>query len=286
MARGGTVPTQVIQVPYDSGHRDVRMGRGPAHLVNQGLKKLKHSGIHLDAVEVDDSFPLEMVTAMHVAKALSGKVSEARNQGRFPLVLAGNCMSCIGTLAGLGTSPAGIIWLDAHGDFNTPETTLSGFMDGMALATAVGRCWHKLTATVPGFRPVPETNVVLLGARDLDVAERALLDSSAVKLIAPETVRKAGAREALAAPLVELQDRVGQVYLHIDLDVLDAGEARTNQFAAPGGLTLQDVLTVVQLIRERLRIAAAAITAYDPDYDADGKALKAGTALIQELCSE
>jgi arginase len=262
------------------------MGRGPVHLVNHGLKHLKRSGIHVDAVEVEASFPLEMVTAVHVAKALSSKVREARKQGRFPLVLAGNCMSSIGTLAGLGTSPTGIIWLDAHGDFNTPETTLSGFMDGMALATAVGRCWHKLTATVPGFRPVPEANVVLLGARDLDAAERTALDSSAVRLIEPGAIRRLGVREALANPLAELQNKVGQVYLHIDLDVLDVAEARINQFAVTGGLTLQDVLTVVQTVRERLKIAAAAITAYDPDYDADGKALRAGTVLIQELCTE
>jgi arginase len=98
-------------------------------------------------------------------------------------VLAGNCISCIGTLAGLGDPPPAIIRLDAHGDFNTPESTLSGFLDGMVLATAVGRCWGKLAATIPGFHPTPEAQVVLLSARDFDVDERALLDHSAVSLI-------------------------------------------------------------------------------------------------------
>jgi arginase len=172
--------TQIIQVPYDSGYKDYRMGRGPGHTVRH-LKAEKNFPV--DDVEVPDRFALEVGTSFAVARQLAEKVCNVVDSGAFPLVLAGGCISCVGTLAGLGAPPAAIIWLDAHGDFNTPETTISGFLDGMALATAVGRCWCKLAATVPGFHPVPERQAALVGAREFDVHERALLDSPAVRSI-------------------------------------------------------------------------------------------------------
>jgi arginase len=199
------------------------------------------------------------------------------------LVLAGGCISCVGTLAGLGAPPPAIIWLDAHGDFNTPETTISGFLDGMALATAVGRCWGKLAATVPGFRPVPESQTVLVGAREFDVSERALLDSSAVHLIDPQRIRNHGLRTELEPLWAKIQTHTGRAYLHIDLDVLDPAEARVNQFAAAGGLTLTELLGIVSLVRERFALAATAITAYDPEYDEGEKAVKAAVDVIREL---
>jgi arginase len=274
--------TQVIQVPYDSGRKDLRMGSGPGHLV-KGLERLKVAGVHIDRIETDDPFPLEAGTTFKVLKLLSGRVRNTMRHAQFPLVLAGGCISCVGTLAGLDSGSTAIVWLDAHGDFNTPETTVSGFLDGMALATATGRCWQNLAANVPGFRPVSEKNVVLIGARDFDPAERRLLDDSAVTLIESQSVRKHGVSSVLGQALAGL--RAQRVYLHIDLDVLDPDEARANQFSVPGGLSLAEVLEVAGFIGERLTIAAAAITAYDPAYDKDGKALRAATALMKQLCT-
>ena len=118
-----------------------------------------------------------------------------------------------------------------------------------------------------GFRPVPETQVVLLGARDFDVDERALLDRSAVSLIDVQRIRKHGLRAALEPLLPKIQTHTGRAYLHIDLDVLDPAEARVNHFAPTGGLTLAELLGIASLIRERFALAATAITAYDPEYD-------------------
>ena len=277
--------TQIIQVPYDSGYKDYRMGRGPGHIVRH-LKAEKNFPVdELEAgdVEVQERFALEVGTSFAVARQLAEKVCDVAGRGDFPLVLAGNCISCIGTLAGMGDPPPAIIWLDAHGDFNTPETTVSGFLDGMALATAVGRCWGKLAATVPGFRPVPETQAVLLGARDFDVDERALLDSSAVSLIDAQHIRKHGLRAALEPLLSKIQTDTGRAYLHIDLDVLDPAEARVNHFAPTGGLTLAELLGIVSLVRERFALAATAITAYDPEYDEGEKAVTAAVDVIREL---
>jgi arginase len=276
---------QIIQVPYDSGYKDYRMGRGPGHIVRH-LKTEKNfpvDELEADEVEVQERFALEVGTSFAVARQLAEKVRDVAGRGDFPLVLAGNCISCIGTLAGMGGPPPAIIWLDAHGDFNTPDTTVSGFLDGMALATAVGRCWGKLAATVPGFRPVPETQVVLLGAHDFDVDEHVLLDSSAVSLIDAERIRKHGLRAALEPRLSKIQTDTGRAYLHIDLDVLDPAEARANHFAPTGGLTLAELLGIVGFVRERFAVAATAITAYDPQYDEGDKAVRAAVDVIREL---
>jgi len=272
--------TQIIQVPYDSGYRDYRMGRGPANI----LRHL-NAGDHLavDNVEVQGQVSLEVGTSFAVARRIAESVRRAVTNGAFPLVLAGNCLSCVGTLGGLGEPSPAVIWLDAHGDFNTPETTVSGFLDGMALATAVGRCWGKLAATIPGFCPVPEKQVVLVGARDFDADERGLLGTSGVHSVEPSGIRKRGPRVELEPPLAMVRALSGRAYLHIDLDVLDLAEARVNQFACPGGLALEELLETIGLVSGRFTLAAAAITAYDPEYDQDGKAVKAALAVIQKL---
>ena len=277
----GDVPvqTQIIHVPYDSGYKDFRMGRGPREI----LRHLKAEGFPVDEVEVQDRVALEVGTSFAVAQQIAEKVRHAVSEGAFPLILAGGCISCVGTIAGLGTPSPAIIWLDAHRDFNTPETTISGFLDGMALSTTVGRCWGKLAATVPGFYPVPEQQVALVGAREFDANERVLLNGSDVHLVDPQRMRKQGPSAELGPPLARIRGLTGRAYLHIDLDVLDSAEACVNQFSAPGGLTLAELLGVVGLVRERFVLAAAAITAYDPACDHDGKAVRGAVAVILEL---
>ena len=169
-------------------------------------------------------------------------------------MLAGNCISCVGTLAGLGAPPARNHLAGRPRGFQHSETTIRASR-GMGLATAVGRCWGELAASVPGFGPVPETQAVIVGARDLDVDERALLDSSAVHLVDPQRIRHHGLNAALEPLLARIQTQTQRAYLHIDLDVLDPGEARVNQFASPGGLTLTEVLGIVSLVRERFALA-------------------------------
>ncbi len=255
--------TQIIQVPYDSGYKNRRMGRGPGHIVRhlRAEKNFPVDGLEADEVEARDHLALEVGTSFAVARQLAEKVCDAAGRGDFPLVLAGGCISCVGTLAGLGAPPPAIIWLDAHGDFNTPETTISGFLDGMALATAVGRCWNKLAATVPGFRPVPETQVGLLGARDFDADEHALLDRSSVHLVDVQRIRSHGLHVALEPLWARMHAQTERAYLHIDLDVLDPSEARVNHFPPSSGLTLTELLGIVRLVREHCTLAAAAITA-------------------------
>src|SRR5262249_19886505 len=154
----------------------------------------------------------------------------AAEDGALPLVLSGNCNAAVGVLAGLQPTRPAVVWFDAHGDYNTPETTVSGFLDGMALAIATGRCWRSLASTVPGFEPSGEDQVALVGARDVDAGEAEILEKSAVRRIRVAEVRSAGVEAAFGPALAALESRSDSIYLHLDLDVLDPDEAPANPY--------------------------------------------------------
>jgi arginase len=269
---------ELIAVPYDSAHRGRRMGAGPEHLLRAGLPdRLAEAGhqVHVLVLEAPaDSWRAEIRTAFDLARGVAAAVRNARSIGAFPLVLSGNCgPAALGCVAGLGASPS-VLWFDAHGDFNTPETTVGGFLDGMALATVTGRCWRQLSADIPEFRPVPEVSVALLGARDLDPLEAAALDQSDVR-----QVRPADLRAELPSVLTSIGRGTTATYLHLDLDVLDPGEGRVNSFAAPGGLTRADLGWAVGAIAALLPLGAASLTALDPGSDSTGQAAQAALEL-------
>jgi arginase len=164
-----------------------------------------------------------------------------------------------------------VVWFDAHADFDTCDRSL-GFFDGMGLAILTGNGWGLLTGTIPGFRPVDERDVLLVGVRDLEKHQRPPLEASALRALPGPSFAP---REFIRA-LEELRPRGSRIYLHIDLDVLDPSEGRANRFAAEGGLSTQQLEWAVEMVFERYGVAAAAITAYDPRLDEDGR--MAGTA--------
>jgi arginase len=269
---------ELIAVPYDSAHRGKRMGAGPEYLLRAGLPdRLAAAGhqVHVRVLEAGaDSWRAEIRTAFDLAAGVAEAVQGARSIGAFPLVLSGNCgPAALGCVAGLGAS-TGIIWFDAHGDFNTPETTRGGFLDGMALAVVTGRCWTQLSAGIPQFRPVPEASVALLGARDLDPLEAAALDQSRVR-----QVRAADLQTQLPSVLTSIGRATTATYLHLDLDVLDPAEGRVNSFAVPGGLTRADLGRAVVAIAASLPVGAASLTAFDPESDPTGQAAEAAVEI-------
>jgi arginase len=274
----------LILVPYDTARRSERMGAGPEHLLRAGaVDRLRAAGHRVDVEEVtlaDRRMPAEIAAAFELQRGVAAAVQRAAIRGSFPIVLSGNCnMAALGMLAGLATRDIGVWWLDAHGDFNTPETTVGGFLDGMALAMATGRCWREMLTNLADFAPVPEENVVLLGVRDLDRLEASLLAESPVTVIPPRDAR------ARVPQVVErLRQRVTDVYLHIDLDVLDpVAHGRANQFAVAGGLTVDDVGWVIELVGGQCRVRGAALTAYDPGCDADDRVCRAALGLLTVL---
>jgi arginase len=269
---------QLLAVPYDSGHRGARMGAGPEGLLEAGLERtLRESGhsVHTRIAQMaPDSWHAEIQTSFQLMRMLSTAVREARGSDRLPIVLAGNCSTAVGTLAGLGAG-VGVAWFDAHGDFNTPETTTSGFLDGTAVAIITGRCWKQLAVTVPGFQPVPDERVCLVGTRDLDSLEGKLLAESNIDVIEPHMIRS-----DLERTLNSINQHVDTMYVHLDLDVLDSAVAPANSYALSGGLTLEDLEYSLSQIARVFRIAAVTLSAYDPAVDPSGHAAQAAIQLI------
>jgi arginase len=273
------VDVALIAVPYHLGHLSVGMGAGPDRLLDGGVgDALRGHGHEVEVVRVSlDPQPNEVAALFATAGLVSRHVAAAVDRGAFPLVLSGNCFCSLGTVAGVGDD-LGVVWLDAHPDFNTAEATTSGFADGMGLAVLTGTGWNALRATIPGYRIVPERNVILVGARDINPAEEARLQASGITRL---DVAEAGSR--LTPVATELAGRVEAVYFHLDLDVLDPSEGRANEYAAAGGLRASDVSSAIDAIGRLLAVRAAAVTAYDPTLDPDGSLAETAVELVARI---
>jgi arginase len=266
------VKVSIIAVPYDSGQRATRMGRGPDALLGAGLAdRLRRGGASVTSTVVvapTDLFPGEIAVTLALQRQVAEHVADARRDGAFPLVLSGNCITAVGTIAGMrstGSKRPGICWFDAHADANTPETSTSGFVDGMAVAMLIGACWRPLTHSVPGFAAVPASHVVLVGTRDVDPLEEEAVRAAGIRRLA-----STGLRDELPSALDALAV-CDEVYLHVDLDVLDPSEGRANGYAVTGGLTGGMLRDAVTQVRRHCRVGAASFTAYDPACDPEGR---------------
>jgi arginase len=281
---------RTILAPYDSGHRGLRMGAGPDHLLKGGLPEMLRSAerpslsfAHV-LPEVDP--PAEVATAFELDRLVAEQVQEAVTDDQFPLVLSGNCNTAVGTIAGLGAPDFGVVWFDAHADFNTPDTTTTGFTDGMGLAVAVGHCWKEMARGVPGFTAVAERDVVLAGVRAMEPSEEERLTASDVAVVGANRIGLEGPG-ALEAALDGLKSRVSRVYMHLDLDVLDPEKVgKANEFAPEGGLGAEDLKVALSMVQERFAIAAAGIASYDSAFDADGGILAVALACAQMLTGQ
>lgn len=293
---GRFMNVHLLQVPYHHGRERSGIGHGPDRLVEAGVERRLRNRGHEVAVERVDrpcAFSHEIGPAMDLNSALSDRVQATVQERRFPLVLAGDCNSCLGTFAGLGSASDGsvnqpeIVWFDAHGDYTTPETSASGFFDGMALAMLTGACWTTLCSGLPGFTPVPERNAFPVGTRELNGGEANWVENSELAHIDAGELTEPDPLASIVDPLSSLQTRTDGVYLHIDLDVLDAiriGPA--TGFAPPGGLSLDLLRDAIRTVGERFEIQAAALTAYDPAYDENDRVLTAALELVTTICDQ
>lgn len=260
------------------------MGQGPGHILAGGLPDLlREDGHQLEVVRVEDRspFPTEIASAFGTADALARQVRMAMRQRRIPLVLAGNCFSAVGVVSGLPRGSRGVVWLDAHGDLHTPDTTRSGFLDGMALATALGLCWANRAAAIPGFRPLQSEAVLLAGTRDLEVEESALAAQLGVACLG---VEEASDLERFGVRLDELAQRVDRIHLHLDVDVLDPDQvAPANAFTPPAGLSPRQLFRIAGTIRDSGRLSSISVASYDPSRDPTGAVREVATMAVRRL---
>ena len=274
-----------ISVPYDTGRYNVEHGLGPRSLMGAGLDRLlSESGFAVDSKTIicdnaEDLTDVQVTFKLNVL--LSEAVSRVVEAGTFPVVLAGNCIASAGAVSGIHNAELRALWLDAHADFNTPETTRSGYLDGMALSTACGRCWNRLSANDPRYLPLKEENVTLAGSRDLDPEERTLLTESRIRMVSVEQLRKSG---------LQVPDDVGpagsDLYIHLDADVLDKDVGHANRFASKGGLQASEIESILSWAISSYRVAALAVTAYGPDRDGTGTVRAALSRIIISVVNE
>lgn len=276
-------PIELIYVPYDSGRAGERFGRGPLLARDSGVaaRVRGHAPVTERVVTHGGYFPTEGRVAFDLAARIARLVAEGGANGAFPLVVAGNCLSSLGTVSGMGGTRKGVVWLDAHADFNTPETSTSGFLDGMGAAVLVGEAWRAAAASVPGFAPIGRGDLLFLGARDIDPGEQSRLDAPPVALFSGDDCR--ADTDAVLAALTALGERCDAVYLHFDMDVTEPHPVPANEFAAPGGLDDVEVAALLEAIADRTAVAAAAVTAYDPGLDAGGVMLARYLDVIERI---
>jgi arginase len=224
-------------------------------------------GHTVNAVTIPDRAPAQLAR-LHgeIARFVEAAVAEEAR----PISVAGDCCAAVPVLAGLrraGVEPV-LVWLDAHGDFNTPETSPSQFLGGMPLAMMVGRGPQWMVEAV-GLAPLPEARVVLVDARDLDPAEAAAVAQSGVTHVSLAGL----AGVPLSAP----------VHLHIDLDVIDSAEAPAFQYPVGGGPSLAEVAEAVAALAARADIAAISISGWTGEMDADGRTAAAAQRVLDAV---
>ena len=264
----------IIEVPFHLGVESLSVGAGPRRLLDAGADLALGRGGHpaqVEHVRLWDDTAKDLDAVVDVNRQIARAVRQAIEQEMVPVVLAGNCNSCLGTLAGLdGDDVTGIVWLDAHGDFNTPETSVSGLLEGMALAAATGVCHDDLRIRCGLHQPLAGRNVLMLGVRDLDPGEDDRLAMNQV------TVRPPQALEGVAELLVALRQRVRRIYLHLDADVLDPNESL-------GGLPVPEVANLLRMIVSTIPVAAVAVANYNPETDESRKCERALISLLPWL---
>lgn len=276
--------TRLILVPYHLGRKRVGLGRGPEAIA----RTLPPSATAAtppacETVELpQQGWRGELAAVARVNRAVAGLVHSALSGRQFPLVLAGDCNVSLGVLAGLAHRSVGVVWLDAHGDFNTPDSSPSGYLDGMALAIATGLCHPALLAGI-GAPAVAGGRVIHLGGRDFDPGELERMAASQVRTVPAAALRAGPVAVALGPALSELRSIFREVYLLLDLDVLDPEVAPANRFSGPGGLSLVRLEELLRFLAGRFAIRAAALTAYDPGCDRRGLARDAAARLIRVL---
>jgi arginase family enzyme len=196
-----------------------------------------------------------------------GQVEDALREGRMPLLFASDCSICLTTLPTVlrDRPETRVLWLDAHADFNSPDTTPSGFLGGMCLAGACGVWDAGLGATIDPSR------VVVCGARDIDPGEQILLEQAGVTMV--------GASEAAVAQVRAALDGA-PVYVHLDVDVIDPDDMPA-QFPAPGGFAPDDLRQLLEAVVDDCDLVGAEVTALE-ERDYAPVALDVLTPVLEE----
>lgn len=237
-----------------------------------GLERLAGAEWQINKMILAAGRPQERMLSLY--RSLAEMVTGHVKKGERPVSIAGDCCTTIAVLGGLqraGLDPT-LVWLDAHGDFNTWETTPSNFLGGMPLAMLVGRGEQTLMDGL-GVMPLAEEQVVLTDARDLDPGEREAVARSAVHHL-PEVV------SLLNYPIPERP-----IYVHFDTDLINPEEAPAMNYKAKGGPTVRMLRHVFRHLAATGRVVCVSFSSWNPQLDEDHRCQEICLGLLDELLS-
>jgi arginase len=226
---------------------------------------------HLDAVR-------------SVCEEVAGRAGAMVSEDLFPIFLGGDHSISIGTVSGVVRSSGrtGVLWLDAHADYNTPETSPSGNIHGMPLGVLTGRGHPDLVSIGGAGASVRPENVVILGLRSVDVQERGLLREAGVRVYTMKEIDAYGVASVVRRALKDLSD-LERVHLSLDLDLVDPGIAPGVGTPVRGGLTYREAHLVMELINEAGIVTSLDVVEINPILDDRNETAELAVELVASL---
>jgi arginase len=283
---------QLISVPYRYDEHNEGLGLGPSALLDARLADRLEAAGHATSGPVEATLNLadreEGRTAVNIGKlgaSTAALVAAARRAGDAPLVLAGDDTAAVGVIAGLqlvdgAGARIGVVWLDAHGDFNTPETSFSGILAGMPLAIIAGLAGPLWRDAANLTAPVPTDRILLAGIRELDEKEEMLLRSTSAHLV---TAAEMASSDAFANNLARLAAKCDAIALHIDLDVLDPRLVPSSTTPAANGLDIAGAAAAISATLASGKVAVVTVSSLNPGGGQRGKtSIQSTLALLEQ----
>jgi len=285
---------RIIGVPMDLGadRRGVDFGASAIRYagLSDQLRRLGHSVHDIGNIVVPqpESQPIGnphlkyLNPIVQVAEDLAQQVADALHSNEFPLILGGDHSIALGSISGVASvhRPLGVIWIDAHADFNTEETTPSGNIHGMILAALAGLGDERLTH-VGGWMPkLNPDNIVVIGARDLDPGEQALLREHHVHVFTMSSIDKYGMSEVLRQS-IELAGRQGQsIHLSMDMDSMDPREAPGVGTPVRGGLSYREAHLAMEMLADSQHLVSMDVVEVNSILDQENATARLAVELI------
>lgn len=268
------------------------LSAGPTTMANGGIQQIlagMNVTLRMDEAALTPSESTEYGGWKRLGMALghfADIVAKNEQDGYFTVGLLATCPSMPGLVAGLQHSGSnrkplkiGMLWLDAHPDFNTPETTRSGSLGGMPVAVATGRALKLLRLDAQLDPPLQDQHVVMAGVRLTDPLEQELLDRSSIQQLSVDDLRNM--TPAVFAQLDRLSQLTDKIYIHIDMDVLDPREVMGHGNKVPDGPSSEELAKLFEVIFSRYPKASAIGFATIPSTDEGGLSIAAVNRMIE-----
>jgi arginase len=295
---GAGMKVRILGIPLDLGQERRGVDMGPSAVRAAGL----NAAIKALGYEVEDSgnihvkIPEEQHYGDKRAKYLreiaetcqeaAVRLSQTLDDGWFPVSLGGDHSVAIGTVAGVSAyyrrlgQPIGLLWIDAHADMNTPETSPSGNVHGMPLAALLGIGAEAITH-VMGFAPkVDAKNVVLIGARDLDSRERRIVRDSGINVFTMRQIDEQGMRAVMEKSVTLAANGAAGFVVSFDMDVMDPVEAPGVGTPVRGGITFREAHLALEMVADSRKMLAFELVEVNPIIDVSNRTAILGVGLI------